>query len=66
MTMVAKSVTRLIADVAEGKRESRTLAALRDTLLPKLISGELRVRGLKKTISGDGQREVDCDARMQP
>ncbi|WP_144328054.1 restriction endonuclease subunit S [Tepidimonas charontis] len=25
-------------------RESRTLAALRDTLLPKLISGELRVR----------------------
>ncbi|MFV2074012.1 MAG: hypothetical protein ACC742_15365 [Thermoanaerobaculales bacterium] len=25
-------------------RESRTLAALRDTLLPKLISGELRVK----------------------
>ena len=25
--------------------ESRTLAALRDTLLPKLISGELRVKG---------------------
>jgi type I restriction enzyme S subunit len=24
--------------------ESRTLAALRDTLLPKLISGELRVK----------------------
>jgi type I restriction enzyme, S subunit len=24
--------------------QSRTLAALRDTLLPKLISGELRVR----------------------
>jgi type I restriction enzyme S subunit len=30
---------RLVANV----RESRTLAALRDTLLPKLISGELRV-----------------------
>ena len=29
--------------VAESSRESRTLAALRDTLLPKLISGELRV-----------------------
>jgi hypothetical protein len=28
MTMVAKSVIRLIADMAEGKRESRTLAAL--------------------------------------
>ncbi|MBK7251599.1 MAG: restriction endonuclease subunit S [Gammaproteobacteria bacterium] len=30
--------------VVEQQRESRTLAALRDTLLPKLISGELRVR----------------------
>ncbi|GAB4297628.1 MAG: hypothetical protein Fur0034_07810 [Desulfuromonadia bacterium] len=29
--------------VVEHERESRTLAALRDTLLPKLISGELRV-----------------------
>jgi hypothetical protein len=26
-----------------GVKESRTLAALRDTLLPKLLSGELRV-----------------------
>lgn len=34
MTMVAKSVTRPIADMAEGERESFTLAALRDTLLP--------------------------------
>ena len=47
-------------------KKSHTLAALRDRLLPKLISGELRVRGLKKTIPGDGQHEVDCDARMQP
>lgn len=30
--------------VVEHKRESLTLAALRDTLLPKLISGELRVK----------------------
>lgn len=28
--------------VVEHERESRTLAALRDTLLPKLISGDLR------------------------
>jgi type I restriction enzyme S subunit len=28
-----------------NQSESRTLAALRDTLLPKLISGELRVKG---------------------
>ena len=30
--------------IAENRRESRTLAQLRDTLLPKLISGELRVK----------------------
>lgn len=30
------------------KRESRTLAALRDTLLPKLISGELRVKNVER------------------
>ena len=33
----------LIAQASEAVRESRTLAALRDTLLPKLVSGELRV-----------------------
>jgi type I restriction enzyme S subunit len=30
--------------VVENERESRTLAQLRDTLLPKLISGELRIK----------------------
>ena len=33
----------LLARIAQNERESRTLAALRNTLLPKLISGELRV-----------------------
>ena len=33
----------LLDQMEANKRESRTLAALRDTLLPKLISGELRV-----------------------
>ena len=28
---------------AANERQSRTLATLRDTLLPKLLSGELRV-----------------------
>lgn len=41
--MVAMSVTRLIADMADGEHESLTLAAMRDTLLPELISGELRL-----------------------
>ena len=53
MTIVARSVTRLIADMAEGERESRTLAALRYTLLPQLISGELRVQDEQRFI-GDG------------
>lgn len=33
----------LVDRVAAAERESRTFAELRDTLLPKLISGELRV-----------------------
>jgi type I restriction enzyme S subunit len=32
-----------LASALEWRRESRTLAALRDALLPKLISGEIRV-----------------------
>ncbi len=38
----------LLARSLECRRESRTLAALRDTLLPKLISGELRVKDAEK------------------
>lgn len=34
--------------IVESTRESRTLAALRDTLLPKLISGELRVKDAER------------------
>ena len=34
----------LLAKMAQNERESRTLAALRDALLPRLISGELRVK----------------------
>ncbi|MFH0350621.1 MAG: restriction endonuclease subunit S [Chromatiales bacterium] len=35
----------------EAQTESRTLAALRDTLLPKLISGELRVKNAERKIA---------------
>ena len=31
--------------IDENRTQSRTLATLRDTLLPKLLSGELRVEG---------------------
>lgn len=33
----------MIAKIVANERESRTLTALRDALLPKLISGELRI-----------------------
>lgn len=35
----------------EARSESRTLAALRDTLLPKLISGELRVPAAEQLVT---------------
>jgi type I restriction enzyme S subunit len=37
-------VAPFLEKIAANDRESRTLTALRDTLLPKLISGELRVK----------------------
>jgi type I restriction enzyme S subunit len=47
-----KAVSPLLRRPLECRRESRTLAALRDTLLPKLISGELRVKGARE-IAGE-------------
>ena len=46
--------------------QSRTLTSLRDTLLPKLISGELRVSDLNKAIAGDDHRNMDEESRRQP
>ena len=42
--------TDLLARTFLCRREGRTLATLRDTLLPKLISGELRVKSAEKLI----------------
>jgi type I restriction enzyme S subunit len=39
--------------VVANVRESRTLAELRDTLLPRLISGELRVKDSEKFVAGE-------------
>jgi type I restriction enzyme S subunit len=39
---------QLSAQIQANDEQSRTLAALRDTLLPKLMSGELRVRDAEK------------------
>jgi type I restriction enzyme, S subunit len=43
LSRLEDSAGALLDRAAHSERESRTLAALRDTLLPKLISGELRV-----------------------
>jgi type I restriction enzyme S subunit len=49
---IANQFSRLMGSLAEkimaSIHESRTLAALRDTLLPKLISGEIRVKDAEK------------------
>ena len=41
-------ITSWYQQIAHNVRESHTLAALRDTLLPKLLSGELRVKDAEK------------------
>ena len=48
--LFGKMIKPLFARAAEGASESRTLAAQRDTLLPKLISGDLRVKEAKRFI----------------
>ncbi|MDP4013478.1 MAG: restriction endonuclease subunit S [Candidatus Nanopelagicales bacterium] len=42
--------------------EARTLAALRDTLLPKLISGELRVKDAERFIAGSPANATGAQA----
>ena len=43
---IQPAIERIIASI----HESRTLAALRDTLLPKLISGEVRVGDVERFV----------------
>lgn len=45
-----KSAGSLYRQMVENERESRSLAQLRDTLLPKLISGEVRVPDAKRIV----------------
>jgi hypothetical protein len=36
--------------MAQNEREGRTLGTLRDALLPKLISGELQVKSVRRSV----------------
>ena len=44
----------MLEKIAQNERESRTLAALRDALLPKLISGALRVKDAERFLEERG------------
>ena len=44
----------MLARISQSERESRTLAALRDALLPKLISGEIRVMDAERFLMERG------------
>jgi type I restriction enzyme, S subunit len=48
--MFSDLVVPLDLSIVANAHESRTLTALRDTLLPKLISGELRIEDAKRVI----------------
>ncbi|MGA7949803.1 MAG: restriction endonuclease subunit S [Thiobacillaceae bacterium] len=50
MQMFDQLARQLYDRIVANECESRTLATLRDTLLPKLISGELRVRAAERLI----------------
>ena len=45
-----KTATQLFDHVHNSLQQSRTLAALRDALLPRLISGELRVPDAERIV----------------
>lgn len=52
--MICEALTEHIQPIVEriiaGTHESRSLAATREALLPKLISGELRVRHAERAL----------------
>ena len=54
-------VTPILAHTVEARAESRSLAALRDALLPKLVSGELRVNTLEPIARDDRPASVGAD-----
>ncbi|WP_432793477.1 hypothetical protein [Rhodococcus ruber] len=48
---IAERITNLARVVHNAREESETLAALRDTLLPRLMSGELRVKDAEAVVA---------------
>ena len=50
LTRFSSSAGALLGRIAHSEKESRTLASVRDLLLPKLISGEIRLRDAEQTV----------------
>lgn len=46
-----KIISPMIESIVNNRIQSRTLTALRDSLLPKLLSGEIRVRQAEKLVA---------------
>jgi type I restriction enzyme S subunit len=49
--VLGSNIERLLEKIVLNNQENQTLSKLRDTLLPKLISGEVRVKDVEKTLS---------------
>jgi hypothetical protein len=52
MTAVEQQVNAVMQSIRNNIKQSQTLFGLRDSLLPKLISGELRVNDGKLQLKG--------------
>ena len=50
LSVFDKHVRLLYKQIVKNQRESRTLAVLRDALLPKLVSGEIRLRNAEAIV----------------
>ena len=50
LTRFSSAAGALLGRIAHAEEESHTLASLRDLLLPKLISGEVRLRDAEKVV----------------
>jgi len=52
-----KTVDPLFLKIKSNNKESQTLSAVRDTLLPKLISGQIRIKDAEKSLEGKSYNE---------
>ena len=54
LDVYSKTVKGFYDKITENLKESQQLEKLRDTLLPKLISGELRIEDAERIVKGEG------------